>query len=282
MERYEQNAKLIRDLFNNEGTLESPIDLDISHMKIIELDPLEWIGIDITPRKLKITNTGFTGNIILCAKWQQGGPYLSRGPFEGNYMFAQVHFHWGENEMKGSEHTVDGASMPMELHVVHFKEEYETLESALRRPNGVTVLVYFCKLQDKPNEFMDGIVNNLALIRTAHSSVRITPLKLTNILRPFSQDYFLYWGSITTAHNIHNIFWIICREPIGISAKQIAEFRSLNDEKGMSILSNIRPVKGKQEKSVFHVSPSGSKYASLLPIPRDLLSSQIEEDGDTN
>ena len=129
MEGRKQNAKLIRDLFNNEGTLESPIDLDISYMKIIELDPLEWIGIDIAPRKLKITNTGFTGNslletiiynvystkihvspvVILCAKWQQGGPYLSRGPFEGNYTFAQVHFHWGENEMKGSEHTVDGA-----------------------------------------------------------------------------------------------------------------------------------------------------------------------------
>lgn len=64
-ERYKQNAKLIRDLFNAEGALESPIDLDISYMKIIELDPLEWIGIDVAPRKLKITNTGFTGNTLL-------------------------------------------------------------------------------------------------------------------------------------------------------------------------------------------------------------------------
>ena len=63
---------------------------------------------------------------------------------------------------------------------------------------------------------------------------------------------------------------------------KIAEFRSLNDEKGMPILSNVRPLKGKQEKSVFHVSPSGSTYASLLPIPRDLLSSEIEEDSDAD
>lgn len=47
--------------------------------------------------------------VILSAKWPQGRPYLSGGPYEGNYTFAQVHFHWGENEMKGSEHTVDGA-----------------------------------------------------------------------------------------------------------------------------------------------------------------------------
>lgn len=42
----------------------------------------------------------------------------------------------------------------------------------------------------------------------------------------------------------------------------------MNDEKGVPILSNIRPVKPRQEKSVFHVSPSGSLYASLLPLPR--------------
>lgn len=31
-------------------------------MKVIKLKPLEWVNIDITPRKLKITNTGYTGN----------------------------------------------------------------------------------------------------------------------------------------------------------------------------------------------------------------------------
>lgn len=47
--------------------------------------------------------------VILSAKWPQACPYLSGGPYEGNYVFAQIHFHWGENEMKGSEHSVDGA-----------------------------------------------------------------------------------------------------------------------------------------------------------------------------
>ncbi|XP_043601305.1 carbonic anhydrase 7-like [Bombus pyrosoma] len=136
---YKQDAKLLRDLLDTEDALESPIDLDIGRMTIIELDPLKWIGIDVAPRKLKLTNTGLT--VILSAKWPDGRPYLSGGPYEGNYVFAQVHFHWGENEMKGSEHSVDGASMAMELHVVYFKEEYETLELALRRPSGVTVLV---------------------------------------------------------------------------------------------------------------------------------------------
>ncbi|KAG6800789.1 carbonic anhydrase 2-like [Apis mellifera caucasica] len=107
IEIYEQNAKYIQGFVGAEGTLETPIDLDISYMKVIDLEPFEWPGIDVTPRKLKITNTGFT--VILSAKWQQGSPYLCKGPLEGNYVFAQVHFHWGENEMRGSEHFVDGA-----------------------------------------------------------------------------------------------------------------------------------------------------------------------------
>ncbi|KOC65732.1 Carbonic anhydrase 13 [Habropoda laboriosa] len=273
-------------------------------MKVIELGPLEWTNIDIVPRKLKITNTGYT--VILSAKWQQENHYISGGPFTGNYAFSHIHFHWGENEMNGSEHAVDGASMPMELHAVYFKDEYETLESALRRPNGITILVYFFKLQAGPNQFLEEIIKNLAVIRTAHSSVRIVPLNLSNILRPFTQDYFLYWGSIITIRNVYSILWITSREPIGISTEQIgkkmirqttdekiliptttnvailfyaasvAEFRTLNDEKEAPILSNIRPLKEKQERNIFHVCPSGTTYASLLPIPRDLPSNQTD------
>ncbi|CAL7937456.1 unnamed protein product [Xylocopa violacea] len=150
-ESKEQNVKFIQSLANTDGTLEGPIDLDISYMKVIELNPLEWPGIETAPRKLKITNTGYT--VILSANWQQGRPYLIGGPFTQNYVFSQVHFHWGENEMCGSEHTVDGASMPMEVHVVHYKDEYETLDLALRRPDGVTVLVYFCKVTNSNVHF---------------------------------------------------------------------------------------------------------------------------------
>lgn len=130
--------------------------------------------------------------------------------------------------------------MPMELHAVHFKDEYESLDVALRRPDGAVVLVYFFKvkyvrihqnfhqikvfpiqLQDGPNEFMEEIVKNLSSIQEAHSSARLVPRFLTEILRPFKEDYFLYWGPIITAENVHRILWLICREPIGITSKQV-------------------------------------------------------------
>lgn len=35
------------------------------------------------------------------------------------YEFQQLHFHWGDNDTKGSEHTIMSHSYPMEMHVVH-------------------------------------------------------------------------------------------------------------------------------------------------------------------
>ena len=33
---------------------------------------------------------------------------LSGGPLEGTYQLAQFHAHWGGENSRGSEHTVDG------------------------------------------------------------------------------------------------------------------------------------------------------------------------------
>lgn len=40
-------------------------------------------------------------------------------------------------------------SMPMELHAVHFKSDYETQEAALRRDDGVTILVYLFEVLNR-------------------------------------------------------------------------------------------------------------------------------------
>ncbi|XP_076295810.1 carbonic anhydrase 1 [Lasioglossum baleicum] len=260
-----ETAKLIQQLGSVDGHFESPINLNITFMKVIELNPLKWVNIDVTPRKLKVTNTGFT--VFLSATWQIGRAYISGGPLLDNYLLSQIHFHWGENAMNGSEHRIDGARMPMELHVVFFKDEYENFDVALRKLDGVIIVVYFFKLQNEPNEFIRDILRHASEIRTADSSVRMLPEKLTTLVKPFSDDYFLYWGSIVIRNNPYRILWIISREPIGVSVEQIATFRTLTNDKGMPILSNVREVQERDERTVFHVCPSGSTYASLLPLP---------------
>lgn len=44
------------------------------------------------------------------------GPTLSGGGLSGVYNALQLHFHWdADDEKKGSEHTVDGTSYPLEV-----------------------------------------------------------------------------------------------------------------------------------------------------------------------
>lgn len=59
-----ENGKFIRNLNTVNGDLESPIDLDIGRMKVIQLNPLKWANVHVAPRKVKITNTGYTGNVF--------------------------------------------------------------------------------------------------------------------------------------------------------------------------------------------------------------------------
>jgi len=37
--------------------------------------------------------------------------------------------------------------MPMELHAVHFKSDYQTQEAAIRKEDGITILVYFIQVR---------------------------------------------------------------------------------------------------------------------------------------
>lgn len=46
----------------------------------------------------------------------------------------------------------------------------------------------------------------------------------------------------------------------------------------MPILTNCHPLKDRGDRNVFHVCPSGSMYATLLPIPRISSDSYIVQD----
>lgn len=52
-------VQLIQDLVHRE-TYESPIDINLSHMTQIELPKIKWHHVDLTPKKMKVTNTGHT------------------------------------------------------------------------------------------------------------------------------------------------------------------------------------------------------------------------------
>ncbi|KAJ8947939.1 hypothetical protein NQ318_020840, partial [Aromia moschata] len=160
-----ENKLWIRDLVKSEGIYESPVDINITNTKPIEIPPLEWNNFDVPPKKIKINNTGHT--IIFSAKWGQERPHLTGGPLFGKYVFSNWHLHWGVTDMEGSEHTVDGGRQPAEMHV----------------------------LQDAPNSAFQHIVDALYDIQKAGTGKKIDPQALTDLIGTFESDYFMYWGT---------------------------------------------------------------------------------------
>lgn len=59
--RNEETVRFIQQLAYTDGKLRSPIDLNISYMNVVNLNPIEWYNYNVTPKKLKLTNTGYTG-----------------------------------------------------------------------------------------------------------------------------------------------------------------------------------------------------------------------------
>ncbi|XP_063909708.1 carbonic anhydrase 3-like isoform X2 [Zophobas morio] len=260
----QEAARYIQNLADTEPVYESPININIAKTIEIELPPLIWHNLELPPKKMKITNTGYT--LILSAKWHQERPYISEGPLLGNYVFSQLHFHWGKNDSEGSEHTIDGAKYPVEMHAVFFKANYLTQESALKEKDGIVVLVYIFKLQSGKNSAFQVLINDVLSVQKAHSSLKMNPLPLHHFMKKFEKDYFLYWGSVTTTVCLHYVLWLVSREPVGISTEQVEELRSMLDANDEPLQGNFRDVQTEPRK-VFHACPSGSKYATLLALP---------------
>ncbi|CAH0559003.1 unnamed protein product [Brassicogethes aeneus] len=230
----------VRRLANTESIPLSPIDINIVSTVQIETPNLEWVNFDVQPRKMKITNSGHTGNnpclnknvckinptkndlkyrvynarhivvliyskflVLVSAKWEGERPYIAGGPLRDNYVFSQLHFHWGTNDMEGSEHTTDGMKHPAELHVVTYKSCYSTQEAALKHVDGIVILVYFIRLKGGDHPLLWKILDILPEIQIANTSFKIKPFPLEDIITPFNDDYFGYWGSVITTEYSH-------------------------------------------------------------------------------
>lgn len=81
-----------------------------------------------------------TSRVAMMTTDSERKPTLSGGPLKGEYIFSQLHFHWGDSDDHGSEDEFDGKSYAMELHIVFFKKDYLDSTAALDHEDGLCVL----------------------------------------------------------------------------------------------------------------------------------------------
>lgn len=71
-----------------------------------DVKPLQYSGYWAQDGNAQIVNDGHTAKVTFENRYVQ--PHLTGGLLKDRYIFEQMHFHWGETDNIGSEHTIDG------------------------------------------------------------------------------------------------------------------------------------------------------------------------------
>jgi carbonic anhydrase len=180
----------------SEGHRQSPID--IRNATPSELRPLE---VHYKPVPLRALNNGHT--VVMDV------PRGSRLTAHGHpYRLVQLHFH------SPSEEAVDGQRHALVAHLIHE-------DSAGRK---VVVAVLF----DVGNENAALAPLFDALPQSPGAEVTL-PRELIHLdeIMPSRTGYFEYEGSLTTPPCTEGVRWFVLKQPVTLSARQLAKFREL-------------------------------------------------------
>ncbi|XP_075406806.1 carbonic anhydrase-related protein isoform X2 [Tenrec ecaudatus] len=194
------------------GEYQSPINLNSREARY---DP-SLLDVRLTPnyvvcRDCEVTNDGHTIQVILKSK-----SVLSGGPLPQGHEFElyEVRFHWGRENQRGSEHTVNFKAFPMEI-----GKEHAGLKA-------VTEILQDIQYKGK---------------------TKIIPCFNPNTLLPdpLLRDYWVYEGSLTIPPCSEGVTWVLFRYPLTISQLQIEEFRRLRTHvKGAELVEGCDGILG--------------------------------------
>ncbi|XP_072207482.1 carbonic anhydrase 15-like isoform X2 [Excalfactoria chinensis] len=243
------------------GDKQSPVNIDRRWLqRDSSLGDIIFEGYDqAPPGKWRLLNDGHT--VMLSLETEPGDEHIaiSGGGLPGRYRALQLHFHWGSPTRNGSEHTVDGQQLPMELHIVHINTKYRTLGEAKGHPSGLAVLGCFFQVSEAPNSNYNTIIGGLRNISHAGQAVDLaSTFRLGTLLPHIAQlsRYYRYQGSLTTPDCSEAVIWTVFEEPVGISKEQLQAFVSsvhfpASGAAPLKMTNNFRPPQPLRSRKVF-------------------------------
>ncbi|EGV93501.1 Carbonic anhydrase 1 [Cricetulus griseus] len=200
------------------GNNQSPIDIKTSEAK--HDSSLKPIGVSYNPATAKeIVNVGHSFQVLFDDSGNQS--VLKGGPLSESYRLTQFHFHWGNSNDHGSEHTLDGVKFSGEV--------------------------------GPANPNVQKVLDALNSVKTKGKRAPFTNFDPSCLL-PSSLDYWTYFGSLTHPPLHESVTWFICKESISVSPEQLAQLRSVlsnaEGEAAVPILTNHRPTQPLKGRTV--------------------------------
>jgi carbonic anhydrase len=185
------------------GTRQSPIDIRNG----IKVDQ-EALQLDYKPSYFRISDNGHTIQVTY-------GPGSALSVMGRTYELVQFHFH------RPSEERIDGRSFELVAHLVHKDSE------------GHLAVVAVLFEVGKDNPFIQTLWNNLPLEQNTEYQPA-TPIQISDLL-PARREYFSYMGSLTTPPCTEGVLWLVLKQPVQLSADQLAIFNRFYS-------NNARPI----------------------------------------
>ncbi|HMN74677.1 MAG TPA: carbonic anhydrase family protein [Burkholderiaceae bacterium] len=177
------------------GSRQSPIDIQDG----IAVD-LESIAFDYRASRFRVIDDGHTVRVDVDA----GNAIEVLGR---RYALEQFHFH------RPAEEGIDGRQFAMAAHLVH------------RAADGRLAVVAVLLEAGSANPIVQVVWNNLPLEKgePVVARKRLEP----GALLPEEHAYYTYMGSLTTPPCSEGVLWMVMRQPVQLSAAQIAIFARL-------------------------------------------------------
>ena len=169
-------------------------------------------------RDLSFTYTGHaqaltnTGEFVKVLYEDAGGIVLDGQTFQ----LAEAHTH------NPSEHTIDGRSFALEMHLVH------------KRESGEIAVVGILYRLGEPNPAIQAIID--AAPKHDETINPTSPMKPSDFL-PATSGYYAYTGSLTTPPYTEGVKWHLMSEISQISEQQVTQLAALT-----GVGANNRPI----------------------------------------
>lgn len=231
------------------GKYQSPINIDLLNVETVDFDELKLLRFDERPISGDLVNNGHT--VILHLTYEDEEPTISGGPLNGTFVFAQLHFHWGDNDTYGSEDLINNHSFPAELHMVFYNTKYGSFDNAVGHSEGVAVLAFFFQLGNENPHYVDLAFLLSSLQEPDVHVPFVNAPSLENLGNYGNKKYFTYVGSLTTPPCSEEVIWIDFEEAVMISKSQIEKFRHIYNHAGEPLTHNFRPIQPLNNRIVF-------------------------------
>jgi len=179
-----------------QGHHQSPIDIQKA-----EKADLPAIQFDYKPSPLRIIDNGHTVMVTY-----EAGSSIRVG--DAQYQLKQFHFH------RPSEEKIHGKTYDMVVHLVHANEAGHLAVVAILLEHGKDNPLVRELWKDIPKEKEKEVLLESIKVNAAD-------------LLPGDRGYYTFEGSLTTPPCTENVTWFVLKQPVPISADELAQFSKL-------------------------------------------------------